>query len=231
MQHSRTRTNFIVRALLLMYAVFTLFCMPLSLNTYATDSIPNNAPVYNGGEAGDVDPDKPDKPNANDVFSGAEVGVDSTGYADGIGELLSKVVNFLVNLINYLFAFALIVHFAVDALMMAFPMFATLFATKVPIQLFSNECAQVCGVKYSYKPGGNGSGGVGSAGAVDSGGGVGSAGGNNKDKGFLGKAIPYAKERLVTLIICGLLLVMAGTGVLPWIINTAINWLLGLIFN
>lgn len=225
------KNNFIVRALLLMYAVFTIFMAPVTLNTYATGDVPDNAPVYSE-DSGSVDPDKPNKPNANDVFSGAEVGPDGSGYADGIGELLSKVVNFIVNLINYLFAFALIVHFAVDALMMAFPMFATLFSTRIPIQMFSNECAQVCGVKYSYKPGGGaGVGGVGGGvGTADAGGGVGGTG-DNKKKGFLGKFIPYAKERMITLIICGALLVMSFTGILPWIINTAINWLIGLFFK
>lgn len=225
------RTNVFIRVVLIVYAVFMVFCQSCELSVSATGEVPNNAPVYNDS-AGAADPDKPDKPNANDVFAGAEVGTDSTGFSDDIGSLLSKITNFIIKTCNYLFAFALIIHFAVEALMMAFPIFATLMSTKVPVQLFSNECAKVCGVKYSYKPGGAGVGSSGGVGSADTNGGV---GGNNSADGkkstFVAKFTTYFKERMFTVIICGALLVAAATGILPWIVNTAINWLLGLIFK
>ena len=225
------RTNVFARAVLIIYAIFMIFCLSGGLNAHAVDEVPNNAPVYSeGGESSD--PDKPAKPNANDVFSGAEVGADSTGFSDDIGNLLSKVTNFIIKTCNYLFAFALIIHFAVESLMMAFPIFATLMSTKVPVQLFSNECAKVCGVKYSYKAGGGVGSTAGGVGSADASGGVGSAGGSDGKKNtFLGKFTVYFKERMFTVIICGALLVAAATGILPWIVNTAINWLLGLIFK
>lgn len=220
----RARTNYF-KVFLSLCVTLLLFMVQMPGVVHATGDVPENAPVFSQEES--EDPNKPDKPDANDIFGDAKVGPDETGYADGAGDVLGKVVSFFIKLANYLFAFALIVHFTTDALMMAFPMFATLFATKVPIQLFSNECAQVCGVKYSYKPGGAGTGVGGAVGTADTSGGVGSAA-DGKKKGFLGKFIPYAKERMFTLIICGALLVMSATGILPWIINTAINWLLGL---
>ena len=222
----RARTNYF-KVFLSLCVTLLLFMVQMPGVVHATGDVPENAPVYSQEET--EDPGKPDKPDANDIFGDATVGPDETGYADGAGEVLGKVVSLFVKIANYLFAFALIVHFTTDALMMAFPMFATLFATKIPIQLFSNECAQVCGVKYSYKPGGGaGVGGAsGGVGTADASGGVGSAA-DGKKKGFIGKVIPYARERLVTLIICGSILVMSFTGILPWIINTAINWLIGL---
>lgn len=220
------RSKSIMAIFILLFAMLTIFAVPFS--AHAENGVPDNAPVYSG-DTQEPDPNKPKKPDANDVFAGAEVGPDSSGYADGAGALLSKITNFLVALINYCFAFALVIHFSVDALMMAFPIFATFFATKVPFQIFSHEAAKVCGVKYSYKPGGAGGvGGVGGGvGTADAGGGVGGAG-DTKQKGFIGKVVPYLKERMFTLIICGALLVMSATGILPWLINTAINWLIGL---
>ena len=207
-----------------------------SIIAYADDGgIPQNTPSIpdnpgNGGGVAEqvpaVEDDKPAKPDARDVFGDGLVGEDTSGYADSISGMLQKFVNFLIKLCNYIFIFAMIIHFAIESLMMAFPIIATLMSTKIPIQLFSNECAKVCGVTYSYSSGNGMNGGPGGAG-VGSGGGV---GGDGNAEGFTGKFVVYFKERSITLIVCGLLLVMCTTGLLPWILNTVINWILGIFF-
>jgi len=197
--------------------VLSLFVVPIQLNVCA-ETIPNNSPEYNSGSIGDDA--KPNRPSASDVFGDATIQPDSTGFSDDIGNVLSMITSFIIKTCNYVFIFGLLIHFAVESVMMAFPIVATTMATRIPIQLFSNECAKVCGVKYSYKPGGQGGDGAAQQ----------SSGGDGKDKGFVGKFTEYFKERMITLILCGVILVMCATGIMPWLINTAINWIIGLLF-
>lgn len=205
-----------------------------SIIAYAEDDVPNNTPVYPGDDSNTDDGRKPKKPDAYDVFGDVSVGEDTTGLSDTFGAALQAGTNMLVKACNLLFIFALICHFAVESCMMAFPSIANLMATKVPVQLFSNECAAACGVKYSYRPGGGGPGGPGGgpgSAAADAGGGPGGNGPNAKNKSFAAKFSVYFKERMITLILCGTALVMTTTGILPWLINTCINWLIGLFFK
>lgn len=191
-----------------------------SITAYAEDDIPNNQ-SYDSQNTVIADPNKPEKPDANSVFGDARVVPDSTGYSSDIGNLLQKITSFIVSACNYIFIFGLIIHFAIESVMLAFPVMATVMSTKVPVQLYSHECAKVCGVTHSY-----GSDGKSSGGGVGSGGNSGS--GKDGDKGFLSKFMGYAKERMITLILAGLLLVLCATNVMPLLINTAINWIIGL---
>lgn len=214
------KTSIVKLLFLILCSVLMLFVPSFDVHA---ENIPNNSPAYSQG---DYTPDnKPNSVDAADVFGSGIVGVDNTGLSNEVSAVLQTITNFLVSVANLVFIFGMIIYFVIESLMMAFPIIATLMATKVPIQLFSNECAKVCGVKYSYKPGGA-QGGVG--GGNDSGG-VG--GGDGKDTTFLSKFTTYAKERMITLIICGVILVMCATGLMPYVINTAINWILGLFFK
>lgn len=198
------------------------YLMPNTVVTYAVDEIPNND-VY--GNQGANQNNKVSKPDANSVFGDAQITPDSTGYSEGIGNILQKGASFIVATCNYIFMFGLIVHFAIESVMMAFPIMATVMSTKVPYQLYSHECAKVCGVTHNYQAGGgNGVGG--------SGGGVGSGASantnNGEQQGFVGKFTSYFKERMVTLILAGVILVMCATGLMPMLINAGINWVIGL---
>lgn len=214
------KTSVVRLLFLIICSVFMLFIPSFSVHA---EEIPNNSPVY---DQGNYSPgNKPNTPNAADVFGDGIVGPDTTGLSEEVGAVLQTITNFLISTANVVFIAGMLIYFVIESLMMAFPIVATLMATKVPIQLFSNECAKVCGVKYSYKPGGA-QGGVGG----DSGAGVG-GNGNDKDATFVSKFTTYAKERMITLIICGVILVMCATGLMPYVINTAINWILGLFFK
>jgi hypothetical protein len=209
--------------LMLLMLVLMVLSMPSNLSAYAEgDGIPNNAPVYQDSDSSS----SISKPDANDVFGESPITVDSTGWSDGLNSILQKIVAFCLNLAVYVFSSFLLIHFVADALIMAFPVVGMFLSTKMPFQIFSNEAARLANVRFSPKKG-NGQGGVGGAGDGGAGG-VGGAG-DNKDATFLSKFKTYAKERGLTVIICGVLIVATYTGVLTWLINLAINFIIGLI--
>lgn len=194
-----------------------------SMIVYAVDGIPDNQ-SYDNSNAEVPNQGGLQKPDANDVFGNAQITPDHTGYSDGIGNILQKIASFIVATCNYIFIFGLIIHFVVESIMMAFPVMATVMSTKVPVQLYSHECAKVCGVTHSYNAGGKGPG----SGGPGGGGPGASANNGNGEQGFVGKFSVYIKERMIILILAGVLLVLCSTGLMPKIITMAINWLIGL---
>lgn len=226
MQSKRT---FFVRIFFVMFATLMIIFANgfTSVKAYAEDGIPENAPVFQGDESGgNADADKPAKPNANDVFGDVTVTQDSTGLSDEVGGFLSVVCSFIMKCVIYAFGVFLPLHFAVDALIMAFPIAGTFFATKVPFQLFSNEAGKLAGIKFVGNKSGDKNGGVGSA---EASGGVG--GGGDKNNTFFAKIKVYISERGLTVLVCSLLLVATYTGLLTWLVNSAVNSVIGLFYR
>ena len=206
--------------LVIMSFVFSLFYVPLGV-AHAED-IPDNNPVYDDYETpGNGNSGNFQAPDANEVFGGIRVGRDDTGLSSKLQEVLNVGVAFVISAANIIFMAFLLIYFAIECLMMAFPFIATVMASKVPVQLFSNECAKVCGVKYSYKPGGGGEGAQAASGGDA----------NGKKDTFMAKFTTYFKERMITLIICGVILVLCATGLMPKLISLAINWIIGLFIH
>ena len=122
---------------LLISIAFTIIVFGAMTSTfvYAND-IPDNGEVA-------VAPSNPSggssQVKAGDLFGDAPIGADTTGYADKVGGFFGVGVKFAINLLIQVFALLVPLHFAVDASMMFSPPLAKFFASKVPIQLFSNE--------------------------------------------------------------------------------------------
>ena len=187
----------------------------------SANGIPDNTPVYDNNTDGDTSVSRVD---ARDVFGDVELGPDTTGISGSVKNGLQTFFSLVINIANPVFVFGMLIHFVVDALMMAFPVVASFMSTKCPIRLFSRECAKVCGVTYSYSSGGD----SGSSGGI---GGGGDSGGEGDGKGFMTKVVPYLKERGITLIICGALIVMCSTQMMPKLIYAGIDLLLGFFFH
>lgn len=183
-------------------------------NITLTASIPDNeAPVYDGGNANEV--------NAADIFHSDDfTGQDETGYAEKAGGILQTVAKFLINTTVYLFAAFLTVYCAVDALVIAFPLAGAFFSTKVPIQLFSNEAATIAGISYSYSSSDSNYGGSGL--------GSSNSGGSGDTKAKFGS---YFTSRGKVLILCGTYLAMTYSGLLTTLLNKAIDFITSLVLG
>lgn len=226
----RSKITFFVRIFFVMFATLMIIFANgfIAMRTYAENGIPENAPVFqdDNGNNGNADADKPAKPNANDVFGDVTVTDDSTGLSDEVGGFLSVACSFIMKCVIYAFGVFMPLHFAVDALIMAFPIAGTFFATKVPFQLFSNEAGKLAGIKFVGNKSGDKNGGVGSA---EASGGVG--GGGDKNNTFFAKIKIYISERGLTVLVCSLLLVATYTGLLTWLVNSAVNSIIGLFYR
>lgn len=219
----------------LLAAITLLTCNAISISAYAAEipaepnsitvqaAVPNNTPQEYKNATGKSNKNgSADSIDASDVLGDGKIGKDDTGYAEEVNSYGQVVVKFIVNLAVYLFATMLLIMFAIDCLCIPFPPFAKFFATKVPIQLFSNEVATITGIQFSHSKGG---GGAGAPPPPPSNG-----GGANGQEGIGAKYITYFKNRAVALIFSGTLLVMTYSGLLSRLLNKAINIIIGL-FN
>ena len=156
--------------------------------------------------------------NANDVFHSEEfTGQDQTGWATVAGGYLELIARFISNTCVYIFAAFLTIVCVVDAVIIPFPIVGQFFATKVPIQLFSNEAAEVAGVTFTPSGENGSSGGMG--GSSNS---SGNANGDTKSK-----YKTYLIERSKALIFSGVLMFMTYTGILSVLLNKAIDFIVG----
>lgn len=181
----------------------------------------NNTPVYNGNNNQQSD----EQIDAESIFKSSKfTGEDDTGYADAAGNTFAKFVKFVLNVCVYLFSGFFAIVFGVDCLIVAFPALATFFATKVPLQLFSNEAAEIVGITFSPD---NGNGNGGSSGGM--GGSNGGSGNGNGDNTILGRLKTYILNRGFIVIFTALLLALTYSGILGNLINLVVNKVAGLI--
>jgi hypothetical protein len=199
----------------LLFFILFSFCLitPITINA---ESIPDNSSSSSGQSGNGLDLKPVD---ANDVFGSGIEAKDESGYADAINSIGISIMKFLVNTCVYLFAIFFTIVFVVDCVCIPFPALNKLFAEKVPIQLFSNEAAAITGISYTH----------------DSGSGGNSApppptpNGGNAEQSLVGKYMAYARDRAITLIFSGLLMVLTYTGLMQDLLNFAINAIVGLI--
>lgn len=201
----------------LMITILFSFCLMIPIPSFA-ESIPNNEiqQVENNDNrsANGLDLEPVD---AEDVFGPGFTAKDESGYADEINLVGVSIMKFIVSTCVYLFAIFFTIIFIVDCVCIPFPAINKFFAEVVPIQLFSNEIVPITGISYS-KGGKEG----GSAPPP-------SSDGNNKDATLANKYITYAKNRALTLVFTGLIMVMTYSGLMQTLLNLAINAIVGLI--
>lgn len=215
--------KFIKKFTTLVVCMFMFVFSGINLNLIIADAannVPNNdVPVYTDGNGGNANNDEVynsyyDK--TNDLFdAGGFTGEDETGLASTFGYYIQLVVKFIINLCIYIFAGCVTLICFVDAVCIPFPLVANFFATHVPIQLFSNECAEVTGITFS--PG---------ADSNSNGGGLGNGGGAAGENASVGdKYKMYVKKRAVSLIFSGLLMSITYTGLLSSLLTKAVSFL------
>lgn len=213
--------KFIKKSVAFAVCMIMFVCSGLNFNTFIANAagVPDNdVPVYSnaddGGISGDVYNEYLDK--TKDVFDAEGfTGEDETGLSTTFSYYIQLVVKFIINLCVYTFAGFLTLMCVVDAICIPFPIVAQFFATRLPIQLFSNECAEVTGYSYSSNSKSSESGGM-NAGSSNSG----------SDNSSVGeKYKTYVKKRAVALIFSGLLMTVTYTGLLSVLLTKVVAFL------